>query len=89
MMLHIWSHALSDETGLDFDEVEGFLLHHYAEGRVRVDARTGDVSPVGSWSELGGVGEAIRGVVGEVNEENYQAQEERRQARRELEEEAS
>jgi hypothetical protein len=83
-MIHVWSHALGNETGIPFDEVEAFLRKNLAEGRVRVDTKTGDVTPVGSWSELGAVGEAIRRVVGEVNEEQRQRREERRQARREL-----
>jgi hypothetical protein len=90
MMLHVWSHALSAEAGLDFDAVEEFLVRHYAEGKVRVDAKTGDVTPVGSWSELGAVGKDIVAVLGDIEEENRREREERRaKAQEELEEESA
>ena len=93
MMLHIWAHCLASEAGLEFSVVEEYLVHHYTAGRLVVDARSGDFTPVDSWSELGGeVGEAIQRVLGEVSAEQRQAQEARRQTRREqlgIEEEAS
>jgi ribosomal protein L37AE/L43A len=80
-MLHIWAHALANETGMPFAEVEETLKRHHAEGLVRVNTRNGDL--IGRWSAMGEFGAKVREAMRRIEEENKREREARRQARRE------
>jgi hypothetical protein len=81
MRLHLWAEGIAAETSRPVDEVEAQLKRFRDEGLLRIDPRDGGL--VGKWSRMGDLGQDILAVLGGIEEEDRQAKEERRQARRE------